>query len=54
VLENLEYVLRRQHFRTFVHSPEAMVDVLVDHGHLPVQTGRNAMWQFTGTVRAAD
>ena len=29
-----------------------MVDVLTNHGHLPVQTGQNALWQFTGTVRS--
>ncbi len=52
-LENLSYVVRRQDFRTFVHPPEAMVDVLTDHGQSAVMTGRNRMWQFTGSVRAA-
>lgn len=52
LLENLSYQVRRQDFRTFVHSPEAMVDVLADHGQMAVMTGRNRMWQFTGSVRA--
>lgn len=53
LLENLSYKARRQDFRTFVHSPEAMVDVLADHGQIAVMTGRNRMWQFTGSVRAS-
>lgn len=53
-LENLSYVARRQTFRTFVHSPQAMVGVLADHGLEVAQTGQNAMWQFTGTVRPSD
>ena len=52
LLENLSYVVRRQDFRTFVHSPEAMVDVLADHGQIEVMTGRNQMWQFSGSARA--
>lgn len=52
LLENLSYMARRQDFRTFVHSPEAMVDVLADRGLTVVTTGRNRMWQFTGAVRA--
>lgn len=54
VLENLSYAVRRQDFRTFVHSPEAMVGVLADHGLRVVQTGKNAMWQYTGAVRGAN
>lgn len=51
LLENATYILRRWQFRTFVHSPEAMLAVLADHGHTPVCAGRNTRWQYTGTVR---
>jgi magnesium-protoporphyrin O-methyltransferase len=50
-LENVSYAVRRRSFRTFVHSPEAMVDVLAAHGLRVARTGRTAMWQFAGTVR---
>lgn len=53
VMENLGYAVRRQAFRTFVHSPEAMLAVLAEHGHQPVSGGRNLRWQYTGTVRAS-
>lgn len=52
VMENLSYAVRRQEFRTFVHSPDAMVDVLADHGLTVVAGGRNRMWQWTGAVRS--
>jgi hypothetical protein len=52
-LENLGYAARGQDFRTFVHSPSAMVDVLGGHGLIAAQSGQNTMWRFTGTVRAA-
>lgn len=52
-LENLGYAARGREFRTFVHSPKAMVDVLADHGLVAAQSGQNTMWQFTGTVRAS-
>ena len=50
-LENVGYAVRRRGFRTFVHAPEQMERVLAEHGHQVVRTGRNRMWQFTGTVR---
>jgi magnesium-protoporphyrin O-methyltransferase len=53
LLENLTYAVRGQDFRTFVHSPKAMIDVLAEHGHVAAQSGQNTMWQFTGTVRAS-
>jgi 2-polyprenyl-3-methyl-5-hydroxy-6-metoxy-1,4-benzoquinol methylase len=49
--ENIGYAVRRQDFRTFVHSPDAMVAVLADHGLEVTHTGRNRMWQYNGTVR---
>ncbi|MCZ3387774.1 MAG: SAM-dependent methyltransferase [Actinomycetia bacterium] len=48
--ENLGYAIRRRDFRVFVHSPDAMLAVLADHGHWPVSGGQNTWWQFTGTV----
>lgn len=54
LLENLTYAARGQDFRTFVHSPKAMTAVLADHRLDAVQSGQNAMWQFTGTVRRTD
>jgi hypothetical protein len=51
VMENLGYAVRRRTFRTFVHSPEAMLAVLAEHGHTPVSGGRNFRWQYTGSVR---
>ncbi len=53
VMENLGYAVRRQTFRTFVHSPEAMLAVLAEHGHEPVSGGQNLRWQYTGTVRVS-
>jgi Methyltransferase domain len=52
LLENASYAIRRQEFRTYVHSPRAMVDVAADHGHEVIKTGRNAMLEFTGTARS--
>ena len=52
VVENLGYAVRRRAFRTFVHSPEAMLDVLDEHGHKAVSDGWNLRWQYTGTVRS--
>ncbi len=49
--ENIGYAVRRQDFRTFVHSPDAMVAVLADHGLQVTHAGRNRMWQYNGTVR---
>jgi magnesium-protoporphyrin O-methyltransferase len=49
-IENGGYALRRRRFRTFVHSPDAMADVLPMHGHTVVQTGRSRMWEFACTV----
>lgn len=51
-LENVGYVLRRRRFRTYVHSPQAMLAVLTERRHTPVAGGQNTRWQFTGTVRA--
>jgi magnesium-protoporphyrin O-methyltransferase len=50
-LENLSYAARRWDFRTFVHSPDAMLAVLADHGLRPDTGGRNRMWQYTVAVR---
>lgn len=52
-MENVGYRIHRQEFRTFVHSPEAMTDVLADHGLEVVRTDRSLMWQYSGTVRSA-
>ena len=52
-VENLGYAVRRRTFRTFVHSPEAMLAALAQHGHTPVSGGRNTRWQYTGTLRSA-
>jgi hypothetical protein len=51
MLENVGHSLRRREFRAFMHSPDAMVSVLADHGHEVVHTGGSAIWQFVGTVR---
>jgi len=51
-LENMSYALRRQTFRTFVHPPDAMAGVMAAHGLDVVRTGRSAMWQYAGAVRA--
>lgn len=52
-VENLGYAVRGRTFRTFVHSPEAMLAVLADRGLTPVSGARNFRWQYTGTVRVA-
>ncbi len=51
VMENLGYAIRGRTFRTFVHSPEAMLAVVAEHGHTPAIGGQNVRWQYTGTVR---
>lgn len=51
--ENLGYALRRRAFRTYVHSPEAMIDVLVTEGLTPLDFGENTRWQYTGAGRSA-
>ena len=51
MLENVGYAVRRQEFRTFVHSPEAMSAVLAEHGLVAVAGARSRMWQWTGAVR---
>lgn len=51
LVENASYAVRRQDFRTFVHSPAAMVGVLAERGFREVQSGRTAMWQYSGVVR---
>ncbi|MEO8107013.1 MAG: methyltransferase domain-containing protein [Actinomycetes bacterium] len=51
-VENLGHAFRGREFRVFVHSPEAMLAVLADHGHTPVSEDRNLHWQYTGTVRS--
>ena len=53
LFENIGYALRRQDFRAFVHSPDAMVEVLADHGLDVTAAGRNSTWQYTGAVRRA-
>jgi magnesium-protoporphyrin O-methyltransferase len=50
-LENVGYALRGQDFRTFVHSPDAMLEVLADHGHQVMNDGHSAMWNYTVTAR---
>jgi magnesium-protoporphyrin O-methyltransferase len=50
-MENVGYALQRRQFRTFVHSPEAMLGVLAQRGLRPVAGGRNRMWQYSGAVR---
>lgn len=52
--ENFGYALRRRAFRTYVHSPQAMIDVVTGHGLTPLEFGENARWQFTGAVRGPD
>lgn len=53
LMENLGSVIRRQSFRSFVHSPTAMSEVLAGRGLEVVHTDRSLMWQFTGTVRTS-
>jgi 16S rRNA G966 N2-methylase RsmD len=50
-LENVTYAVRGKAFRTFVHSPEKMLEVLTLHGYTTVRSGSNRMWQFAGAVR---
>lgn len=51
LLENVGYAIHRQRFRTFAHAPDAMQNVLAEHGLSVVAGGRNTMWQWTGAVR---
>lgn len=50
-LENVGYAIRGRKFRSFVHSPPAMLAVLERHGLTPVFADRTAMWQVSGAVR---
>ena len=51
-VENIGSAVRRREFRGFVHSRDAMLAVLAEHGHDVVDTGGNRFWQFAGTARS--
>ncbi|MFE7630340.1 methyltransferase domain-containing protein [Kocuria sp. NPDC057446] len=53
VLENLGLRAAGTPFRTYVHSPAAMLAVLQEHGLDPVHDDRGAVWQVVGLVRRA-
>ena len=50
-LENLALRVARKEYRTFVHPPEAMQEVLAAAGLRAVYTHRGLAWQVSGLVR---
>jgi magnesium-protoporphyrin O-methyltransferase len=50
-LENVALRLRRKELRTFVHSPEAMLDVCREHGLTPAYAHAGVKWQVDGLSR---
>lgn len=50
-LENLGLRAAGTPFRTYVHSPAAMLAVLQEHGLRPVHADRGAVWQVVGLRR---
>lgn len=50
-LENLGLRAAGTPFRTYVHSPAAMLAVLQEHGLRPVHADRGAVWQMVGLRR---
>ena len=50
-LENLGLRLARQEFRTFAHSPSAMLDVCRSHGLSAAYAHSGAVWQVEGLTR---
>ena len=49
--ENAVFRARRTTFRTFNHSPDAMLGVLAEHGLTGVYTHRGLAWQVVGLER---
>ena len=49
--ENALFAMTRKEFRTFAHSPEAMVGVVAAHGLRPLVAHRGRIWQMEGFAR---
>jgi magnesium-protoporphyrin O-methyltransferase len=49
--QNLTFRLLRRKFRTFVHPPAAMLDVLAERGLRPSFDRRAPIWQVAGLER---
>ena len=50
-MENSTFVLMRREFRTFVHPPQAMLDVVAAGGLSPVFAHRGRRWHAQGLAR---
>ena len=50
--ENLTYRVTGNPFRSFIHSPESMIDVLGRHGLEPRYRYPDRVWSVVGAVRA--
>jgi magnesium-protoporphyrin O-methyltransferase len=50
--QNLAFAFLRREFRTFAHSPEAMLQVVEDSGFRRVLAHRAAVWQIAALERA--
>ncbi len=50
-MENSTFVLMRKEFRTFVHPPQAMLDVVAAGGLSPVFAHRGRRWHVEGLAR---
>ncbi len=51
-IENATFALSRKRFRTFAHSPEAMLDVLNTHGLHTRLRHRGRIWHVAGLARS--
>ena len=49
--ENLTYRLTRNPFRSFIHAPESMIDVLARNGFEPRYRHPDRVWSVVGAVR---
>jgi len=49
--QNAAFALTRREFRTFVHPPAAMVEVVASRGLRPVLQPGGRLWQVEGFVR---
>lgn len=49
--QNTMFRLARREFRTFAHSPAAMLAVLADHGLRPAVAHRGPVWQVATADR---
>ncbi|MGZ8738018.1 MAG: methyltransferase domain-containing protein [Nocardioides sp.] len=49
--QNAFFAARRKEFRVFAHPPDAMLEVLTDHGLHPALTHHGFTWQVEGLTR---